>query len=107
MKKIAALAEAPSLGVFPHLMGSLVNAAASAQLDAASPNVVLQKGAHTATHHLNEIVDQLFTLEEGHTIVPGRPGIGIEVLEDRVSSSPHRPAPIRGSFRRDGSLAHQ
>jgi hypothetical protein len=55
VKKIAALAEAPSLGVFPHLMGSLVNTAASAQLDAASPNVVLQKGAHTATHHLNEI----------------------------------------------------
>jgi L-alanine-DL-glutamate epimerase-like enolase superfamily enzyme len=76
VKKIAALAEAPSLGVLPHLMGSLVNAAASAQLDAASPNVVLQKGAHTATHHLNEIVDQLFTLEEGHTIVPGRPALG-------------------------------
>jgi len=106
VKKIAAVAEASFVGVFPHLMGSPVNIAAFAQLDAAIPNYVLQEGAHTATHPLNEIVDRPLTLEEGHIIVPDRPGIGIEILEDRLSSFPYRPNPITGSFHADGSVAH-
>ncbi len=106
VRKIAAIAEAAFVGVFPHLMGSPVNIAAFAQLDAAIPNYVLQEGANTNTHPLNEIVDQPLTLENGHIIVPDRPGIGIEIREDRLSSFPYRPSPITGSFHADGSVAH-
>jgi galactonate dehydratase len=106
VKKIAALAEAAFVGVFPHLMGSPVNIAAYAQLDAAIPNYVLQDGARTAVHRLNEIVDQPLTLEKGHIIVPDRPGIGIEVRENKLADFPYRPHQITGYFHADGSVAH-
>jgi galactonate dehydratase len=106
VKKIAAIAEAAFVGIFPHLMGSPVNVAAFAQLDAAIPNYALQEGANTNTHPLNEIVDQPLTLENGHIIVPDRPGIGIEIREDRLAKFPYRPNPIAGNFHADGSVAH-
>jgi galactonate dehydratase len=104
--KIAALAESAFVGVFPHLMGSPVNIAAFAQLDAAIPNYVLQDGAHTNVHHLNEIVDQPLTLEGGYILVPERPGIGIEIREEKLAAFPFRAQPIAGSYHADGSVAH-
>ena len=106
VKKVASLAESAFVGVFPHLMGSPVNIAAYAQLDAAIPNYVLQDGARTAVHPLNEIVDEPLTLEDGHIIVPTRPGIGLDVREDKLAKFPYRPMPVRGNFHADGSVAH-
>ena len=48
VKKIAALAEAAFVGIFPHLMGSPVNLAAYVQLDAAIPNYSLMESGSTA-----------------------------------------------------------
>ena len=106
VKKIAALAEAAFVGVFPHLMGSPVNIAAYAQLDAAIPNYVLQEGAHTNVHPLNEIVDRPLTLEGGYILVPDRPGIGLEIREEKLAAFPYRAPRITGFYHADGSVAH-
>lgn len=104
-KKIAALAEASFVGAFPHLMGSPVNVAAYVQLDAAIPNYCLQESNPTADL-LNEILEEPLRREGGYVVVPDRPGIGVEVREDRLAKFPYRPHRITGSFHADGSVAH-
>lgn len=105
VRKIAALAEAAFVGVFPHLMGSPVNLAAYVQLDAAIPNYFLME-SHAGADAMNEILDAPLKREGGYVIVPDRPGIGVELREDKLGKFPYRPYPINGHFREDGSVAH-
>ena len=104
-KKIAALAEASFVGIFPHLMGSPLNIAAFLQLDAAIPNYVLME-SHTVADAFNEIVDEPVEREGGYVIVPDRPGIGVEIDEEKLAKFPYQPKRISGAFRADGSVAH-
>ena len=105
VKKIAALAEAAFVGIFPHLMGSPVNNAAFAQLAAAIPNY-----SHTEHNALSgpmaEIVDEQLPVEDGYRILTERPGIGIEIVEDELGKYPYERWAIKGSFHLDGSVAH-
>ena len=105
VKKIAALAEASFVGIFPHLMGSPVNLAAFVQLDAAIPNYFLME-CNESGDFLNEILDQPLERDGGYIIVPDRPGIGVELREDKLAKFPYRSNSIRGSFYADGSVAH-
>jgi galactonate dehydratase len=102
-RKIAALAEARFVNVFPHLMGSQVNLAAFVQFGAAIPNYVLMEGQATELH---DIVDQPLVVENGHVTVPDRPGIGIELREDMLARYPYRPHISLAARRADGSVAH-
>lgn len=105
VKKIAGIAEASFVGVFPHLMGSPVNQAAYVQLDAAIPNYVLQE-AHVAADALNDILVEPLQREGGYVVVPDRPGIGVEIREDQLARFPYRPHQITGSFAADQSVIH-
>jgi galactonate dehydratase len=105
-RKIAALAEASFVSVFPHLMGSPVNIAAFVQFDAATPNVVLHESYHVSDSPLNEILEQPLTLEDGYILVPDGPGIGVEVREDKLEQFPFEPRTIQGHFRADGAMAN-
>jgi len=105
-KKIAALAEASFVGVFPHLMGSPVNIATYVQFGAAVPNFRMHESFNVDTHPLNAVVDQPLTLEDGYILVPDRPGIGLEILEDELDRFPFQPISITGAFHQDGSVAH-
>jgi galactonate dehydratase len=102
-RKIAALAEASFIQIFPHLMGSQVNLAAFVQLGAAIPNYALMEGQATV---LNEIVDFPLTVERGYVTVPDRPGIGLDLREDMLDSFPFVPHTINPPLRLDGSVAH-
>ena len=104
-KKIAALAEAAFIGIFPHLMGSPVNTAAFVQLDAAIPNYVLQESNESADT-LNEMLDEPLQREGGYVLVSDRPGIGVEIREEKLSRFPYQGRKIMGSFHTDGSVAH-
>ena len=103
-KKIAALAESAFVGIFPHLMGSPVNNAAFVQLDAAIPNYLFQESNMTQPP-LSEIVDEPIKIEQGYMILPNRPGIGIEINEDKLARYPPRQRAITGAFHADGSVA--
>ncbi|HEY3111335.1 MAG TPA: mandelate racemase/muconate lactonizing enzyme family protein [Chloroflexota bacterium] len=105
VKKIAALAEAAFVGVFPHLMGSPVNLAAYVQLDAAIPNYFLME-SHTGADALNELLEQPLERDGGWIIVPDRPGIGVELREEAFAKFPYRGQTIGGNFQTDGSVAH-
>jgi galactonate dehydratase len=105
VKKVAALAEASFVGVFPHLMGSPINTAAFVQFDAAIPNYVLQECNQVDDHPLNEIVEGPLVLDHGYVIVPDGPGIGVEVREEAFARFPYEPRTIAGQTRADGSVA--
>jgi galactonate dehydratase len=104
-RKIAAVAEAAFVGIFPHLMGSPFNINAFVQWDAATPNFVLHENL-TGVDMFNDILDNPPQREGGYIIVPDRPGIGCEILEDKLAQYPYRPAKITGFFHADGSVAH-
>ncbi len=106
VRKIAAVAEASFVSVFPHLMGSPVNIAAYVQFAAATPNYVLMESFDVDTHPLNAIVDPPLTLEDGYILVPDRPGIGLDLLEEEVGRFPFQDRTITGWFAADGSVAH-
>jgi galactonate dehydratase len=105
VKKIAALAESAFVGIFPHLMGSPINMATYVQLDAAIPNYFLQE-AYPAADLLNDILEEPLMRDGGYVVVPDRPGIGLEIREEKLAKFPYRPHTIRGSFKEDGSVAH-
>jgi galactonate dehydratase len=105
VKKIAAIAEAAFVGIFPHLMGSPLNIVAFTHLDAAIPNYVLME-SHTSADAFNEIVDRPIERQGGYLVVPDRPGIGVEIQEEKLARFPYRSKPITGAFHADGSVAH-
>jgi galactonate dehydratase len=105
IKKIAAMAESAFVGIFPHLMGSPVNIAAFVQFDASIPNYVLME-SHISADRYNEIVDNPPQRDGGYIMVPDRPGIGLDIQEDKLAKYPYRPRKITGFFHADGSVAH-
>jgi galactonate dehydratase len=104
VKKVAALAEAAFVGVFPHLMGSWVNNTVFTHLAAAIPNYVLMES--NETQGFDDIVDRPLKVVDGYRPLPTGPGIGIEINEAALAKFPYRPRPITGFFQADGSVAH-
>jgi galactonate dehydratase len=89
-RKIAAMAEAFDVAVAPHCPLGPVALAASLQLDACTPNAVIQE--MSLQMHYNEDADLLeyvvdesvFDVVDGFVAVPSGPGLGVEIDEDRV-----------------------
>jgi galactonate dehydratase len=104
-KKIAGMAEAAFVGIFPHLMGSPLNIAAFVQFDAAIPNFVLHENL-TSADAFNDLLDQPVERQGGWLIVPDRPGIGVEINEAALAKYPYKPIKFHGFFQADGAVAH-
>ncbi|MFH1084825.1 MAG: enolase C-terminal domain-like protein, partial [Chloroflexota bacterium] len=105
-KKIAGMAEASFVGVFPHLMGSPVNIAAFVQFGAAVPNYQLMESLDIDHHPLREVVDAPPQRVGSYLLVPDRPGIGVEIQEDKLARFPYSPKVITAEFKEDGSVIH-
>ena len=92
-RKIAAMAEAFDVAVAPHCPLGPIALAASLQLDACTPNVVIQE--QSMGIHYNEHADLLdyvsepavFDFRDGSMAVPEGPGLGVEIDEERVRSA--------------------
>jgi galactonate dehydratase len=85
-KKIAAMAEAYSMRVQPHLCASPVLTAATLQLDACIPNFLIQEVYPYRIPEHYGIVDQPPEREirNGYLPIPDRPGLGVELVAERV-----------------------
>ncbi|MEC7281689.1 MAG: mandelate racemase/muconate lactonizing enzyme family protein, partial [Verrucomicrobiota bacterium] len=102
IKKVAAIAESAFVGIFPHLMGSAVNNAAFTHFAVAIPNYVLMESNAAGA----AVVDDPMSIRDGYRIVSDRPGIGVEIDEDRIVQYAYKPVSITGHFHYDGSVAH-
>ena len=86
-KKIAGMAEAHYAMIAPHMYCGPVAAAAAIQLDACSPNFLIQEFNANALH--SEILKEPIRFERGSIILPTGPGLGVELDEDVVAAHPY------------------
>lgn len=88
-KKIAALAEAFTAQIAPHLYAGPVEWAANIQLGASIPNLLMVETIETGgTFHL-QLIRNSIRWEDGHVIVPDSPGLGIDFDEDLARAHPY------------------
>lgn len=83
-KQIATLAEAHYILLAPHVWGGPIITAAALQIDANIPNFLIQESIYKSGGFFDVIVKDPFQWENGDLIVPDRPGIGIELDEDKL-----------------------
>jgi len=89
-KKIAVMAEAYDIAVAPHAPIGPINLAAALQLDGCTPNAIIQE--QSLNIHYNEKYDLLyyvknkdiFNYKDGYVNIPDKPGLGIEIDEEKV-----------------------
>lgn len=84
VKKIASIAEANYVLMAPHVWGGPIITAAALQIDANIPNFLIQESIGTAGGFFNEICKQRFVWERGDFVVSDRPGIGMDLDEERL-----------------------
>lgn len=93
VKKIATMAEAFDVAVAPHAPLGPINLAASLQVDACTPNCIIQEqslGIHynKGSDLLDYLVDPtVFEYQSGSVSMPKGAGLGIEIDEERVKEA--------------------
>jgi 2-dehydro-3-deoxyphosphogalactonate aldolase len=88
-KKIAGMAEAHYAQIAPHLYCGPVEGAANIQLDACSPNFLIQEGILTWGDFHAEILKEPIVWEDGYIVVPDKPGLGVELDEEVAARHPY------------------
>jgi galactonate dehydratase len=89
-RKISAMAEAFDVAVAPHCPLGPIALAASLQLDACTPNAIIQEqslGIHynRESDLLDYLVDEdVFAYQDGYVAIPVGRGLGIEIDEEKV-----------------------
>jgi 2-dehydro-3-deoxyphosphogalactonate aldolase len=86
-KKIAGMAEAHYAVIAPHMYCGPVATAAAIQLDACSPNFLVQEFNANALH--SEILKEPIRFENGTIALPTGPGLGVELDDDVVAAHPY------------------
>lgn len=81
-RKIAAMAESRNMAVAPHCPLSAVSLAACLQLDACTPNFLIQEHVTLGADYLK----QPFVVKDGYIDVPTGPGLGIELDDAKVAA---------------------
>jgi galactonate dehydratase len=85
-KKIAAMAEVYNMRIQPHTCASPVATAAALQLDACIPNFIIQELYPYRIPEHFQIVDHAseWDVQDSYLPIPDRPGLGVELVEERV-----------------------
>jgi galactonate dehydratase len=92
MRKIIAMAEAFDMAAAPHAPYGPIALAATLQVDACSPNVFIQE--QSLGIHYNQGFDlldfvenkEVFQYSDGYVDVPSKPGLGLEIDEEKVKA---------------------
>lgn len=82
--RIAGLAASYQLTLAPHLWGSALLFAAGLHIAAAVPNCVTCEYSMGYNPMLRELARDTFVVEDGHILIPDRPGLGITLEDDFV-----------------------
>lgn len=88
-RKIAGMAEAYYAQIAPHLYAGPVEAAASIQIDACSPNFLIQESIEDWRGFHSDILKKPIQWQDGYIIPPTEPGLGIELNEEVLLQHPY------------------
>ena len=89
-KKIAAMAEAVSVGVAPHNPLGPIAGVAALHFAVSTPNHVIQEEMVGAVPWYFEVVKGPIEMVDGCWQVPGAPGLGVEVDEGVAARHPYQ-----------------
>ncbi len=105
-KKIAAMAEAASIGVAPHNPLGPIAGAAALHFAASTPNHVIQEEMVGAVPWYDEVVRGPIRLVDGHWEIPEAPGLGIEINEAACDAHPFKQEVMHATnaMMRDGTV---
>ena len=92
-KKIAAMAEAHYAQMAPHLYAGPVEGAANIQLAASIPNLLILESIERWDGFQGELVKGV-RWEDGHIVLSGEPGLGIEFNADLARAHPYEGAEL-------------
>ena len=87
-KKVAALAESFYVHIAPHLYCGPLVGAANIQVSATCPNFLILESIRKWDGFYADILTTPIEWEDGHVIVPDRPGLGVELNEDLARAHP-------------------
>lgn len=106
-KKIAAMAEAVSVGVAPHNPLGPIAGAAALHFAVSTPNHLIQEEMVGAVPWYFEVVKGPINMVEGCWQVPEAPGLGVEVDEAVASRHPYQPEVMHttNAVLSDGTIA--
>jgi 2-dehydro-3-deoxyphosphogalactonate aldolase len=88
-KKIAGIAEAHYAELAPHLYCGPIEAAANIQIDACSPNFLIQESIESWGGFHAEILKEPIKWEDGYILPPTAPGLGVELDEEIAAKHPY------------------
>jgi galactonate dehydratase len=89
-RKIAAMAEVYYVGVAPHNPNGPVATAATVQVDACTPNFLIQEYAVCDDDLKAAITKEQIEIVDGYFVVPDRPGLGVDLDEEAMKRFPYR-----------------
>ena len=81
-EKIAAIADAHGVQIAPHCYSGPIVGAANLQLAACTPNLLVMEAIKDWGGFHAELLRSPLRFEDGHTVVPAGPGLGVELDED-------------------------
>lgn len=90
-KKIAAMAEAASIGIAPHNPLGPIAGVAALHFAVSTPNHIIQEEMVGAVPWYFEVVKGPIRLVDGHWLIPEAPGLGIEIDEAACARHPYAP----------------
>ena len=104
LRRIAAAAETYFLKVAPHNPNGPVSTAASIQLAAALPNLLILEVSESVLRH-TDVLRSGLALRDGHFEIPTAPGLGVDLNLEIVKQHPYKRQDYQGLFYYDGSPA--
>ncbi len=96
LKKIATMAETYYVAIQPHNAGGPLSTLAAIHLDASTPNFAIQEFFEPYRARYNQLLTHPIEVENGHLIVPDRPGLGGDIDEEAAARLPPNPALATG-----------
>jgi L-alanine-DL-glutamate epimerase-like enolase superfamily enzyme len=87
-RRIAALADTYEIMIAPHNYYSHLSTFISSHLCASVPNVKIMETDVDSVPWRDDIISELPQIENGHMMLPRRPGIGAELNEKEIAKHP-------------------
>jgi galactonate dehydratase len=94
VRKIAAMAEAYYVAVQLHNSNGPISTLASLQLDACTPNIIIQEFFYPYLDQYNDVLTEPIEYEKGYLKIPTRPGLGADIREEVIKKRPPVPTPL-------------
>ena len=97
LKKIAAMAETYYVGFAPHNPYGPINTMAAIQVDACTPNFLIQEGGHGVWYDA-VLKEPMTPQREGYFDVPTAPGLGLDLDEAALEKYPGQRIDVPGGY---------